>query len=614
MASKKYIIISLLLCLTIIIQSGFSWKYENPRIIYFLILAPLIVFYLTKGKISFKNIEIYSLISIIIIFLSTSIGWLLSQYQYDATNELIFCWIVSVSFFIGLLFSKNSNSSLALIISFILIMSISSIYGILQYFGWLPIEHSAYPPPIIGLAGSTIDFIFLIIPSIIFLFYFISLNKKYHKFLIPILIIQIIAAFLSSSRSLILLLPIFLITYTLLYIRFFRNNISKHLFLILFFSIIGLVIFPLFIWSDTFIHKISNLSHFKDGDTYSRIEFWKIALKMFRDSNFLGAGPGFFSANQSLYWPDYVRTLMVKSKYVENVHNDLLQTLCSLGLPAFLAQLFLWGGALYLQIIKFLKEKSLIALTIILSLIALYFHSLTNGASRHYPAGIFFWILIGYSWGTNKNYKKIRIKKSYFIFPIMFHFLILLFSIQITLGDYYYFKSLHVKDTEVNIILPNLEKSLNLCPYHPVSTFRLGFLFAKNGKCKEAFQLMDRYEKIGGYIKPTYFVRSYCFFLNHDYNNAILYANKEIKKWPRFKTPLLVKANSYAKLGECDEVKKIEYLLKRNMEINKKNQTNTELSYLRKKLAGPYIKNYKKNKKSKEANSEYDIIKSIICD
>lgn len=613
----KQFTIPILLCLTILLQVGITWRYENQRIIYFLIISPFVLFNLFKkynNKIILNKFQFFSIISAFVILLSTIIGWHLSKFQYEASRALIFQWLIFLSFLIGFIISKNKSLQNASLYTFLFTMTFSSFVGTLQYFGWIPVEDKVFPPGIIGLAGSKIDFIFLIMPSLIFLFSILNeKNKKNYIIFLLFFIIQLTAAFLSNSRTIIILLIFAFSSYTLISSTITKDKINPILISLV---ILIFILSPFFLWSNNFILKIYSIFNIHDVSTYSRIEYWKMAWNMFIDSNFIGAGPGYFVANQTSYLQDSFRILIPSFKYAENVHNDLFQTLCELGFLSFFAQLYIWFGILILFIKNILSEKSLNKLTLFIILISLIFHSLTNGASRHYPSGLFLWLLFGFAWGKINISKQIKINTPKFTFNtlfIIFHIFILAISIQIFLGDFYFLKSINLKNSNSQKNISYLNSSIKFCPYHPESIYKIGFFLAQNGLIEQSMSFMNKYDSIGGTLRSTNFVRSYCYLLNGEYDKSLEYANLALHKWPNYSRIYVIKAEVLSKLNLCDEKKIIENKLLDKIQ-NKNYPKNIKFKYIRKLLAGPYIKNHKTNKNSTSLlEFEYDQIKSIKC-
>lgn len=632
MRFNKNIVISIILCTIIIIQNGFAWRYENPRILFFFVTSPIIlflVFYKSEFnffKQQFNKLQIISIVSIGLILLSTIIGWYFSSYQYDASRELIFRWLFSIAFLLGYSFAKSDHILPYLVKTFITVMTFCSIWGILQFFGWLPVEDLSFPPNLIGLSGSKIDFIFILMPSIMFLFHYICHEKSKNKKLILLLFsIQIIAAILTNSRSIIILIPIFFIIYTTTSNFLFNSKKIKYSKNVALYTLFLLLLSLFLIWQQGFIDRIEQLFINKNGSTQSRVDFWEVAWKMFVESRYIGAGPGYFVSNQSSFWSNSLREIFPSFKTIENVHNDLLQTLCELGFVAFFSQFYIWFGALFITFRRMISKKSSTSLMIFSCLLMLFFHSSTNAASRHFLGGIYLWFFLGIVWGNSKNFKsesiKIKFPKASAItIFLLFHILLLVTSTQVIIGDYYYYQTVKLDNSNPKQSLYFLEKSLNYCPYHPETLFKISFILAQYGNFKNALDYTNRYEEIGGNLRPTNFVKSYCYLLAGNNKDALIYADKELHKWPKYTRPYIVKATAYSKLNMCDEKKLIEQKLKKLAQKERETiRINPKLGTFRKVLSGPYIKNRINNSKNlNEYNEfskvyEYNKIKEISC-
>ena len=183
-----------------------------------------------------------------------------------------------------------------------------------------------------------------------------QLNKRSRFFIFGILVIVLLALFLSYSRGAWLALLVGAISYFLI--------IKRKLFFSFVFSII-LVIAGLFwlksndryleyahdfrttIFHKNFSQHLTATYQLKDVSTAERFNRWIAGVRMVDDKWELGYGPATFYYNYKPYAIPVFKTWVSKNEEHSTVHNYFLLTAIEQGLPGLLIFLLLIGGMIF---------------------------------------------------------------------------------------------------------------------------------------------------------------------------------------------------------------------------------------------------------------------------
>jgi len=280
----------------------------------------------------------------ILYLISYGVGALISENRHWPFPELGSFRYVFVA---GLLFTAPlpDQDRKTIIIFLFMTAALSGLIGILQYFGFIhmdyPRPHGFSPHPI--LYAAMLSFV---CGSSVILYFPLSKNpfqtKKERYFLLTTFLLTFGGIFLSGSRGVWLALVV-ACTVTL-----FIYNRKKAVSFLLTIIIVCVIIFAL---SDTLRQRAVSIVTFFNtedtvGSTGSRIELWKGALLIFKESPILGSGIWDFEANINK---------LIKEKKLNNVdtavhaHNIFFQALATRGImgllftSGLLASLMIWG-------------------------------------------------------------------------------------------------------------------------------------------------------------------------------------------------------------------------------------------------------------------------------
>ncbi len=142
-----------------------------------------------------------------------------------------------------------------------------------------------------------------------------------------------------------------------------------------------------------------------DQSTYSgsisaRLNFYRNTLEMISDSPLTGSGPGtFYTSFQSYYSNPVNITTTTEIKGVANAHNDYLEYLAELGIPAGILMILLlatiWYSAWKMANNRNSPDQAIIGAAFLLSITALYFHALVDFPLSTPTPSIWLWTLAG---------------------------------------------------------------------------------------------------------------------------------------------------------------------------------------------------------------------------
>jgi len=328
---------------------------------------------------------------------------------------LLFCWyIFSTIFSINIFNSLNASLSFAVLLAFyylihnyaktfyknilwflFIITAVLSFYGFYQYFygfdqtlNYLknnPVENTMdiinrlkshrifstfiYP-------NSFAGFLIMIIPIT---FSFVKNEKKYRLFLVPLLVLFILALLLTKSIGafISLILSIVLVSFLIS-----DKTVKKFKIFLLYFLIILVIIFAFIIKERGAQDFLSNLS----SKYLSLIKMANIASNYFLS----GAGPGNF---EQVY-----NSLNNKTDYLKYAHNIIMQTTIELGLPGIILLLIILYSQykVILQNFFYLKtpQSKIFIISLLISITSFLIHNLVDFDIYNFELAMIFVLLV----------------------------------------------------------------------------------------------------------------------------------------------------------------------------------------------------------------------------
>ncbi|MGC8977248.1 MAG: tetratricopeptide repeat protein [Candidatus Ratteibacteria bacterium] len=496
-------------------------------------------------------------------------------------NILILIFFITLYY--GLInFFKNEDEIKDFFKSFAFFSILTSIYGILQVFGidfinW-KIKYTALST--FGRRNFAGEYIVMVIP---YIYSLIILSEKKEKlFYISVFILLFIHLILTFTRASYISF-FFSSLFFLFILKNKKFNIEKRLVFVLFF---------LFLINQ----GICEIRKFEKGTLKARILIWEDTLRIIKENPFFGIGPGNFEIVYPIYSKNKENPLMPKDESLRDVHNDILEICVESGIPGLLFFLFL---ILYPFLIFFKKRRiSLIPLSIICSLFALYINSLASFPFKKYTTLFLFWCNLSFLsvlYGEKlekKNYKFLLIyfiifSLTCFVFltrgisanfyikkasdginfienaekgvranPFSFEFNFFAGNIEYFYGKnyeraIYYFertKSLFPNYdrlyNNIGILYfykgnfkkaeENYLKSISLNPNRPETYNNIGSLYIETGRIDEAIPYLLKCIEISPSFYLAYFNLGMAYYLKKDYKKAKEYFEKTLKINPSF--------------------------------------------------------------------------------
>lgn len=335
-------------------------------------LAGFIYTFLQKKKPAFqKEFLFFPLIGVLALIINST--WL-KPYEFIVSFLYLVRWVAYASlFFIVSGFEKSFKEKIkfCLLIDGLIIV----LLGFLQYFffpslkslyylGWD--EHmfrmfSVFLDP--NYTGAFFVLYFLFIGG------FIYKRKKQNVYLILVLLLTLIAIFLTFSRSALLTL-IFGTSVFLFLIK------RKKLILVLLASII----FFALIFSSKF--NVENINLFRGASINARLANYSSALKIITARPFLGVGFDSYRYAKEMYGIK-MGWVSAPSHADAGVDNSFLFVLATTGIIGFLAYLYLWT--------TLLKKTSVVVIS---SIIALFINALFINSLFFPPLMLWIWFIL----------------------------------------------------------------------------------------------------------------------------------------------------------------------------------------------------------------------------
>ncbi len=603
------------------------YSYEDLKYITFIIiLTPLVLSFLSQYKPSKhigkngNSIVFFSLFTGLFCF--TLINWYVLGNPYYGNRSVILFWVSLLCFFTGTLLSDEKIKDY-LLPTGILVGSLAATIAIFEYAGYIRTTSGYFPPQPSGFIGHKNMLALVLMACVIWTFFAatkkIQTEKKIGILLFVLSFIQLVALVISDSRG--PMLTSIVVLLTIFFFRFashLKHNSSLRITLYLSFLLFGLL--PLLLWDENTWFRYASLFMGRDTanvtqDNSFRPILFKSMISLFLEKPVFGIGVGNFIPHTIRFWPLQLRTQFQPFLLADAGHNDFLQAWCELGLIGGTLYNFFWFGALFIALKKFIKTKSLESLVLFLAFASIFLHAGYNTASRHVPSSVIAWVHMGLIWKDHFTIPSVLTSKKgrqiVTIVIIFFSSLFLFLAIQISIGDFFFFKSEVARTNKQSIQTQNtmLLKSIKYCPYHPNANYKLSHFNALNNNFEVALKTSDYLDEKYPNTLPTDYVRSYCHYHKENYDSTIYYSNRILNLWPKYTKVYIYQALAYQKLENCQELNRLKKIIspgkkspsKRNPEknhpIKKPNNESIEKAYInklsmfQKKFGGPFIKN-----------------------
>ena len=552
-------------------------------------ILPLIIFAKLFFTSQLKKIEIswfHIIIVCLFIWLSLTYCWTIDKANF--INE----FINHASVILAIIFFSFYDSKLNLKVLFKLfsiVVTLVSIVGILQYYGWDGNIYGQHAAPASSFVNKNIatSLVALLFPTTYLQVLFIRSKKLAWMFalcfgitLSYLIVAATRSAWVGSVVSIIILFCLFILFKNIR--KNFSQKIIKNRFSLILFSLI----FALLIinarkmlnekpeMSQTLSSKISSI--FNNSDETEKIERtrnsitirlnrWRNGLEMMKDKPFFGFGLGSFDAAYPLYHKAAIDDRSYDARpFSAGLHNEPLQYLIELGFIGFIF-LLIFLLIIYFYLFKLLNksknENFYFSLILTAGITALLIDSLFN-YSLHFPTSIFFLsIMIG---TVHSEYKKefpsrvfkIHLKK--FIPMLMIFFLVFsIFSIYIGKRKYrsnvtYKIALTYDKTKQLNKAANFAQKSVELWQYKSEVLFHCSRILAHNflqRRTKKYLNLAVNYNKNALENMPNNYLQNYIRF-----KLALFSNNKKELKELEEEIPLLLTVVPYDKIWDAYDI------------------------------------------------------------
>jgi len=603
-------------------------SYEDIRFISFIvILTPLSLYLASRfnlSKLSNKSSGHFPVFTILFTGLICYIlfNWYLLSNPYYGNRAIVFFWVSFLSFITVSLIS-DENKKQYLLSTCIAIGFIGSIVALLEYAGYIQTTAGYYPPQPSGFIGHKNMLAMVLMTCVMWTFFAalkkIQTEKKSGILLLAFCFIQLLALVISDSRGPLLTSLVFLLV--IFFFRFanqLKRNMYLRISLYLFFLVFTLL--PLILWNENSWFRYASLFIGRDSaniarDISPRPIYFTSMIKLFLEKPVFGIGIGNFIPESIRFWPFQFRAFSEPFTLADAGHNDFLQAWCELGIIGGTLYNFFWFGALFIALKNFIKSKNLESLVLLLVFTSILLHAGYNTASRHVPSSVMAWAHLGLIWRDHFNINSVlsmkKVKHVFTIILIFFSSLFLFLAIQISLGDFYFFKSEIARTQELSIQTQNtiLLKSVACCPYHPNANYKLAYFNAMNKNHNVALPTCDYLDEKYPNTLPTDYVRAYCHYHKGNYDSTLYFSNRLLDLWPKFRKVYIYQALAYQQLKKCQELERLKRIISprkktppKNVSSNEKSQPVAEdnqkdkdylkkLSIFQKKFGGPFIKN-----------------------
>lgn len=555
-----YLICSIFALILFPLTSHFYNDHDLKLIFLFISSVLFINFSIFKlqcnNKEKFYFVRYISIIIFFILLITILFQWYISNYQYYSTRSLIFIFTCITSF-LSAIFTNKTQFNI-LIKSLVILLSISSLYAILEYFNIItPYEIRKFPVEITGHIGHKNIFAFIAMVALIWNIYFIISYKKniYYITIIPI----ILALLISDSRGSILLAVFGIILIFIPYLIKYKIYKKFKYRLIFYIAIMVITFIPIFFWNEKTLIRLVEI--FINTNTLShRSEIYKAQWNMFLDNPLFGSGLGSFIHENYFYWTNWMKEHMPIDMITYNGHCEYLEVLSEFGLTGFSFYFYFWFLAIY-KLIKYLKQnwdfKNYVHLII---LIMMMLHATFSVASKRTPTSAVLWFHIGYIFKDEFQLYLHSLSskaKSYhiIIFNILSISIMLLFT-QLLLADFFYKSSRIGISPNKNSII-NLKKSLDIYPTHPYSLYQTARFSMGIKDYNYTINACNELIENSPNIFPLYYLKSEALFAIEQFDSSLYYVNKELYLHPKYLEAVELKCRILSKLNKCEDLNTI---------------------------------------------------------
>ncbi|BDA10835.1 hypothetical protein MU1CBH_18630 [Megamonas funiformis] len=364
--SKEKIISSLdnliFACLVLYSLSFFTAMPINFLVTAFILGIIKIIFYRNKN---FVEIHSKHLIFISLFILCTFITVCINT---DASFSYYRSYYISplVALLLPLLFSFTYKKIITLLTLISLIFFLNACYINYQFIQNIIIERpDGFFNGYMLLCGMNL----LILPILLTLSIHKNNLPKYIRiFFFVTILVNIPAIIFENTR--IVWISLFIVFFIIIFL-----SINKKIYLLLIFSLLIITSYNIFQISPNSINRLQTISSTNSNvqPNYERILMWQSALNMFIDHPITGVGIGNYHKE---YVSHYQSPLSKENQY--HPHNVLLSMLAQSGLIGTIGYLLLFIYLYYKSISNYIKDKNIIDLTFLSSLLAFSLNGLTD--------------------------------------------------------------------------------------------------------------------------------------------------------------------------------------------------------------------------------------------
>ncbi len=564
---------------------GARWIFVN----FMATILPLIIFMKLFFINQLKKIEIsWFHIIIICFFIWFSLTYIWTINKANFVNEFInHTSVVLLILFFSFYASKLNLKVLFKLFS--IVVTLVSLVGILQYYGWDGNIYGQHAAPASSFVNKNIatSLVVLLFPTTYLQVLFIRSKKLAWLFA---LCFGITSAYLiaAATRSAWVgsIVSIIIIFCSIFIFKNIRKNFSQKIIKSRFALILFSLIFALLIVNarkmmnekpempHTFSSKISAIFN-NSGKTEEmertrnsitiRLNRWRNGLEMMKDKPSFGFGLGSFDAAYPLYHEAAVDDRSYDARpFSAGLHNEPLQYLIELGLIGFIF-LLIFLLIIYFYLFKLLNksknENFYFSLILTAGITALLIDSLFN-YSLHFPTSIFFLsIMIG---TVHSEYRKefpsrvfkIHLKK---FIPILMIIFLLLSIISIHTGKRKYRSNsaykialAYDKTKRIDKAAHFVQESVELWQYKSEALFHCSRILTHNflqRRTKKNLNLAVKYNKKALENMPNNYLQNYIKF-----RLAITSNNKKELKELEEEIPLLLNVVPYDKIWDAYDI------------------------------------------------------------
>ncbi len=412
-------VVSLLMLLFFVPITFYRYEYIWTKVfVIYIFFFPVLIAYFLRS-ILYKKIEFFYapvLIPLILLDIAVLLS-VFNAYNPHLSFQFIAKQIAYQGLFFFAIYYANNIKLRTVSIIIVIVSLIVSAYGLLQFSKIIssPLDLYGRPNPAstMGLTNFTTDYIVMVMPLLISLFFIES--KSIIKYITYLGIILSLSYVLIGKNRAGWVALVFAAIYfvSLLNIYKVHSLFNRKIKRIILYTLTGIAAILLISVAFTkqgreLIYRGESIFNSSYPSNSFRILVWDSTLKELKDNPLLGVGIGNYEINIPLYEVKALKnTDWLELRYLNNAHNEYLQILFELGIVGLL--LFLWFIIeIFITAFKSIKDAKddtqnilwMIALStgIVAALITAFFtFNLENPASS-----IMFWFFAGLIVGKRK--------------------------------------------------------------------------------------------------------------------------------------------------------------------------------------------------------------------